>query len=332
MSGENKPISTARKLPAYGRPLREEAARFKMAALLWMAGITFLLVPMTTLIDVPIARWFSHDPLPREVGDALDFSLVYAHGSGIFLILVGVILLAPKCRWCVPRLATLAMGGGAVATLAKMFVLRPRPNTLNLDAATYDYAWIWSFDWTLSQIANFDASTRAYPSAYLATATALTVGLWVVLPRGRWLFVALCAGTMLQRLYCGAHFLSDLFGSAAVGLAWSYVCYHPSLMGTLFDKMEPERAPRRRRNSSVDSTLMPDPGLAPAAVAIPALSNMASPTIAETEPVSAEADASKPGIAVTHVDPPIGQDVETKVADPREPKNKPASGQQKRAA
>ncbi len=179
----------------------------------------------------------------------LDFSVVYAHGSGIFLILVGVILLAPACRWHVPRLATLAMGGGAVATLAKMFVLRPRPNTLNLDASTYDYAWIWSFDWTLSQVATFDASTRAFPSAYLATATALTVGLWVVLPRGRWIFVALCAGTMFQRLYCGAHFLSDLFGSAAVGLGWAYVCYHPRLMGTLFDKMEPERRPRRRRRT-----------------------------------------------------------------------------------
>lgn len=257
MSVKKTKSQPPRKLPMYGRPLREEAARFRMAALLWMAGITFLLVPMATLIDVPIARWFSHDPLPREVGDALDFSRVYAHGSGIFLILVGVILLAPECRWCVPRLATLAMGGGAVATLAKMFVMRPRPNTLNLDAATYDYAWIWSFDWTLSQIANFDASTRAYPSAYLATATALTVGLWVVLPRGRWLFVALCAGTMLQRLYCGAHFLSDLFGSAAVGLAWSYVCYHPSLMGTLFDKMEPERSPRRRSHLASETFVKP---------------------------------------------------------------------------
>ncbi len=172
--------------------------------------------------------------------------LIYAHGSGITLILFGVLLLAPKCRWHVPRLAVLALGGSAVSTLAKMFVLRPRPNSLNLDAAGNDYAWIWSFDWTLTHVANFDASTRAFPSAYLATATALTVGLWVVLPRGRWLFAVLCAGTLLQRLYCGAHFLSDLFGSAAIGLWWSFVCYHPSLMGTIFDKMEPERRPRRR--------------------------------------------------------------------------------------
>ncbi len=124
----------------------------------------------------------------------LDLSLVYAHGSGIFLILVAIILLAPNRRWHVPRLATLAMGSGAVATLTKMFILRPRPNTLKLETATYDYAWIWSFDGTLSKVADFDAGTRAFPSAYLATATALTVGLWVVLPRGRWLFAGLCAG------------------------------------------------------------------------------------------------------------------------------------------
>ena len=243
-------------LKVYGTPLRDEAAKFRLASLLWMAGITLLLVPMATLIDLPISRWFVDDPLPREIGSALDLARIYAHGSGIFLILVGVILLSPKSRWHVPRLATLALGGGAVATLAKMVVLRPRPNTLNLDVATYDYAWIWSFDWTLSQVANFDASTRAFPSADLATATALTAGLCVVLPRGRWLFVALCIGTMLQRLHCGAHFLSDLFGSAAVGLGWAYVCYHPSLMGSLFDKMEPEREPRRRNWEAAESGLL----------------------------------------------------------------------------
>lgn len=231
--------------------MAEAEARFRLASLLWMAGISLLLVPLATLIDVPIARWFSHDPLPKEVSQGLDLASFYAHGTGVFLMLVGVIVLAPGRRWYVPRLACLAMGGGAVATLTKMFVLRPRPNSLNMDTVSYDYAWIWSFDWTLDYIANFDASTRAFPSASLATATALTAGLCMVLPLGRWLFVAMCVGTMLQRLYCGAHFVSDLFGSASVGLAWAYVCFHPRLMGTLFDKMEPEREPRRRTEGAM---------------------------------------------------------------------------------
>ena len=225
----------------------ETAGSFRMVSLLWMSGIALLMVPMATLFDVPIARWFLHKPLPEFVGQILNFSVYYSQGSGVFLVLTLVILFMPKRRWCVPRLATLAMGAGAVATLAKMFVLRPRPSSLYLEAASYDYAWIWSFDWSLSQVATWDAATRAFPSASLATATALTVGLCAVQPKGRWLFVLLCVGTMLQRAFCGAHFISDLFGSASVGLAWAYVCYHPSLMGSVFEKMEPERRQKRQR-------------------------------------------------------------------------------------
>jgi membrane-associated phospholipid phosphatase len=228
-------------------PLTEASAQFRLTRLLWLAGISLLFIPIATLLDVPVARWFAGDPLSREVSDALNLSLVYAHGSGVFLILVSIVLLAPERRWQVPRLATLALGAGAVATLAKLFILRPRPNSsyVHLDSPNQESAWAWSFDWTLSQVAQFDASTRAFPSANVATATALTVGLLVVLPRGRWLFFTLCAGTMMQRLNSGGHFLSDLFGSAAVGLAWAYICHHPALMGSVFDKMEPEKVQRR---------------------------------------------------------------------------------------
>lgn len=228
------------------RPPLEETRKFHLAALLWLSIISLLLVPMATLLDIPIARWCQSDALPQEVGKMLDLSLIYAHGSGIFLILFAILMMAPTKRWKMPRLATLALGSGAVATLVKMFVLRPRPNSLKLDLATNEYAWIWSFDWTLSRIAEYDAGMRAFPSGYLATATALTVGLWIVVPRGRPLFLAFCIGTMLQRMYCGSHFLSDLFGSAAVGLGWCYICYHPKLIGNVFDKMEAVQHPKRR--------------------------------------------------------------------------------------
>jgi len=220
------------------RPSHAEAARFKLGTLLWFAAITLLLVPMATLLDIPIAKWFANEPLPQWFGWILKGLLYYAHGTGITLILVGLLVFAPASRWHIPRLAVLAAGGGAISTLTKMFILRPRPHSLPLSNANNDHAWIWSFDWTLSHIADFETSSRAFPSAYLATATALTVGLWTLYPRAKWVFSALCFGTLLQRLYCGSHFLSDLFGSAAIGLSWSYVCYHPSLMGSLFEKLE----------------------------------------------------------------------------------------------
>ncbi len=236
------------------RPPREETRKFHLAALLWLSVISLLLVPMATLLDIPIARWCQADVLPQEIGKMLDLSLIYAHGSGIFLILVAILMMAPTKRWKMPRLATLALGSGAVATLVKMFVLRPRPNSLRLDLATNEHAWIWSFDWTLSRVAEYDAGMRAFPSGYLATATALTVGLWIVVPRGRPLFLAFCIGTMLQRMYCGSHFLSDLFGSAAVGLGWCYICYHPKLIGNVFDKMEAVQRPKRRTANMNESS------------------------------------------------------------------------------
>ena len=131
-----------------------------------------LTVPVVTLIDIPISRWFDSHPFPREVGSMLNLMLFFSHGTGIFLFLVGILMLAPRCRWHVPRLATLAMGSGAVATIVKMFVLRPRPQVLNLDIATYDSALLWKFDWALEQVATFTASTRAFPSGSTATATA----------------------------------------------------------------------------------------------------------------------------------------------------------------
>ncbi|WP_182867562.1 phosphatase PAP2 family protein [Rhodopirellula sp. JC639] len=227
-------------------------AAFRVNALLWFAGMLLLSVPMVTLMDISVARWFARDPLPREFRSGLELMQIFSHGSGIFLVLIGIFLMAPQCRWHLPRLATLALGAGAIATLAKMFVLRPRPTGLNLDVASIDSAWLWAFDWTLSQVATFDASTRAFPSGNVATATALTVGLWMVLPRGRWLFAAICLGTGLQRLASIAHFPSDILGGAAFGLIWAYVCLHPRLLGNLFDKMQPESEPRRRRRQRMN--------------------------------------------------------------------------------
>lgn len=237
-------------LPMTGQATGDSATLYRPATLLWMAILAGFTVPVLTLVDVPIARWFHGDPLPREVSEALELTRVFSHGSGVFVMLVGILLLAPRRRWHVPRLAALALGGGAVATVAKMFVLRPRPSGLNLDLATYEAAWWWAFDWNLSRVATFDAGTRAFPSGNMAVATALTIGLWVTLPRGRWLFAVVCFGTLVQRLHGGSHFLSDAIGGAALGLLWAFVCYHPRLLGAFFDKLGPEPVAERRRSSA----------------------------------------------------------------------------------
>lgn len=235
----------------------EAASLYRPITLVYMASIMLLMVPVLTLVDTSVARYFKSSPLSRDLDSALELSLVFSHGTGVFLVLMSIMLLAPRLRWQVPRLATLALGGGALATITKMFVLRPRPSSLNLEYAGSESSWLWAFDWDLSEIAAFDASTRAFPSGNVVTATALTIGLWILLPRGRVLFATIWAGVLLQRLNTGTHFLSDACGGVAIGLLWAFVCYHPKLMGTLFDRMahEPRRR-RRHRPAAVDGNPM----------------------------------------------------------------------------
>ena len=230
--------------PAYADGLR--AAAFRRVSLLWMAGISLLAVGPITLVDVPIARWFANDPLPMWMRGLLDVASIY--GSVLGLVAIGVLMLmSQKRRVQIPRLIAMAAGGGAVATITKLFVLRPRPNSLPLNWTAQEHAWVWSFDPTLSQIAQFDASTRAFPSATLAMSASLTVGIWVMLPRYRKIAVALCIATMVVNMADGQHFASDMLGSAAIGMLWSYVCFHPRLMGDIFHRLEREDSRRQVR-------------------------------------------------------------------------------------
>ncbi|TWT79252.1 PAP2 superfamily protein [Planctomycetes bacterium CA13] len=236
------------KLSMFGGAHADEFAPFRTTSLMWISGIALLSVPMLTLVDVSVGRWFARVKLPREIDELLDLTSFFSHGMGIFLILLCILLMAPRSRRYISRLAVLAMGAGAVATIVKMFVLRERPGTFNLELASYDIAWRWVFDWSLDRVAAFDSSTRAFPSGNMATATAFAVGLWAVLPRGRWIFSIFLVGVMLQRMFSGAHYLSDVCGGAAFGLSWAYVCFHPKFLGGIFDRMESERKPKSPRS------------------------------------------------------------------------------------
>ncbi len=228
--------------------------------LLWAVVFAAFSVPLATLVDIPLARWFEADPLPGDFVRTLELIRFYAHGSGVFFIFLSLFLLAPERRSLLPRLVTMVAGASAVATIGKMFVLRLRPSQINLDLATVETAWWWRFDWTLDHVAMFDASSRSFPSGNMATAIALTIGLCIATPRGRWLFVMFCGLTIMQRMQSGSHFFSDVVGGCVAGLLWSYVCVHPKLFGSLFDKMESVEEQHRRSQlapSAVGESLKP---------------------------------------------------------------------------
>jgi membrane-associated phospholipid phosphatase len=224
--------------------------------LLWAVVFAAFSVPLATLIDIPLARWFQEDPLPGDFVRTLELIRFYAHGSGVFFIFLALFLLAPEKRSLLPRLVAMVAGASAISTISKMFVLRLRPSQINLELATVESAWWWRFDWSLEHVAMFDASARSFPSGNMATAVALTIGLCLATPRGRWLFTMFCGLTILQRLQSGSHFFSDVVGGAAFGLLWSYCCLHPKLLGSLFDKLEAAEESSRRIETEAEPTLI----------------------------------------------------------------------------
>ncbi len=242
---EPRDTAAALPLPLVNREMSLDIQK-RPGILLWAVVFAAFSVPLATLVDIPLARWFERDSLPGDFVRTLELIRFYAHGSGVFFILLSLFLLAPERRVLLPRLVAMAAGASAVATIIKMFVLRLRPSQINLDLATVDTAWWWRFDWSLAHVAMSDASSRSFPSGNMATAIALTIGLCLATPRGRWLFVLFCGLTVMQRMQSGSHYFSDVLGGISAGLLWSYFCIHPKLLGSLFDKMEASDESHRR--------------------------------------------------------------------------------------
>jgi undecaprenyl-diphosphatase len=160
----------------------------------------------------------SHDPL-------LDFLMValsaLGYGSGLVpLIALGSLLLwEPRRRWAV-ALPLLMAGTGVLQLLAKWAVNRPRPNLAE---------WGFPSGHVLSVVVFFGLV------AYLVHRSRAQ----------RWrrrLAAALCAlmvlGVAISRLYLGVHWLSDLAGGFALGLAYLFLVIW--LVESLFVEASPE--------------------------------------------------------------------------------------------
>jgi membrane-associated phospholipid phosphatase len=218
-------------------PIDGSTLRLKPQLCLAIGLAAFL--PFAPFVDYTVAMWFSEDPLPGDLLKALHLCEIFAHGVGIMLILIGLACLVPSSRWYLPRIAAIAYGSGAIVTLIKMFVTRPRPNQLLTNAVGSDGPWRWNIDWMLERLTVDDESFRSFPSGHAATAVGLAVGLSLLFPRGRYLFWFAAVMASAQRLHAFAHYFSDVLAGWIIGLTWSAVCLHPRLLGGLFSRFEP---------------------------------------------------------------------------------------------
>ena len=199
---------------------------------------------MALAIDMPVSRWCLADHLPSGTKKLLKLSEAFGHGFGVSVILLAVALLDSGRRWVLPRLAMASLGAGLVANVCKLFVGRLRPHHADLlQGIDATFLGWWPADAGHSY-------QQGCPSSHVATAVGLAVGLSWLYPKGRWLFGTLAALVALQRIEAGAHFVSDTFWGAAVGVAVSGIAIRLRSLGYLGNKLERWlAAPRGRLHS-----------------------------------------------------------------------------------
>ena len=178
----------------------------------FLTPVLFLIAAVGALaIDMPVAQFSKNVSCPRLVVELLDRAEPFGHFFGAVMALTAVVLLDPAMRGRIGWAIGATLGGGLLANLIKLLVLRSRPRASNLiDGTVWDTFGGW-FQRDLN------SRSQSFPSGHTATAVGLAVVLAAWYPRGRWLFATIAALVGLHRIQHLAHFPSDVFAGAAVG-------------------------------------------------------------------------------------------------------------------
>lgn len=157
--------------------------------------------------------------LSGDLEKAILLSEAFAHGSGVLVILLAL-LLCGVSRGKLLQILMLTAGAGVTANLMKSLFTRVRPYAREAlavveDASAFQEMGSGSF---------WDASVRSFPSGHSATAVAFAIGLSYVFPKARWLFLALACAACFQRIYVGAHYPSDVLWGAVIAGVWGLCC------------------------------------------------------------------------------------------------------------
>jgi membrane-associated phospholipid phosphatase len=181
-------------------------------------------------IDLPVARWFKHQPtpLPGDVLRFLNLTEAFAHGLGVTTLIVTLLVSDPTLAAPLPgrpagprgnflRLVGAAAVGGLVVDLIKVCVERVRPNSADLAAVDTPLGTFGSN--ALAAPFQHAAQLMSFPSGHAAAAAGLAAALGWKYPRGRPAFAAIAVLAAAQRVVTSAHYPSDVCFGAAIGIA-----------------------------------------------------------------------------------------------------------------
>ncbi len=174
--------------------------------------------------------------LPGDLEKSIQLSEFFAHGFGVLVIVVGLLILFPQIRRKLPRVIGCIVAAGLAANLLKLIAGRRRPISLN-EETVEKISDSWA-GWFVAFQGQFDYMYQAFPSGHTATAVGLAIGLSWLLPRGAYFFFSLAALAGLQRIVSQAHWPSDVAFGAAIGLLCASCLVCSQRLDGLFAKWE----------------------------------------------------------------------------------------------
>jgi membrane-associated phospholipid phosphatase len=178
-------------------------------------------------LDRPVARFF-HDGDAR-MHAAFSFITKFGLGGG-YLIVSGVLFVGLRVASArmrdAPRgqlfllnayralfIFVVVAVSGLATDLIKVICGRARPKLLFSDNV---YGFVWGAT---------HADYWSFPSGHATTIAALATALFLLWPRGIWLYVVAALLVMASRIILDAHYLSDVIAGAAIGMATAWAAW-----------------------------------------------------------------------------------------------------------
>jgi membrane-associated phospholipid phosphatase len=169
-------------------------------------------------IDLPLAASIRSGGLPNALRRLVRLSEAFGWGGTVLLIILTAAVLDPRGWQVAWRLAAGSLAAGLFTDGVKLLVARLRPSAADLSGQVQNTFGGWLPLFAGDRPGRpYGHALQSFPSAHAATAAGLAIGLAVLYPRGRWLFVTFALLACLQRIDAQAHFLSDVLAGAALG-------------------------------------------------------------------------------------------------------------------
>jgi membrane-associated phospholipid phosphatase len=230
--------SALQSLPACPASIGRNNRGWQIWGLFVVAGILALGVDVTlsrVMVHGHAIHW--QGPLREWVHDFLGSFEPFGQPPAIIAVSLAVYLCGGRRRGAALRIAGSFLLASLAANFFKLCVARVRPVFFFKQHFDFGGTVLDTFQGLFWGTAGGTAN-QSFPSGHTTVAVAFSLALSAVFPRGRWLFATLAGLVALQRIECGAHYLSDTLFAASLAYVVHRAVFGDGPLGRWINRLE----------------------------------------------------------------------------------------------